>query len=150
MLKSLIKKTRLGKSYLERLASLQAERDYLAAQVEILSRQTKPRDQPGEPQNAPLEGWSMPKERKRKMSEANRAAAATSILIPKIPQRDDHLSSSVKAMVEYQVKAEPYWFQNIEVLPGLNSAGWSNPSTDKLPYYGLPDDLTGMRVLDIG
>ena len=38
----------------------------------------------------------------------------------------------------------------IEVLPGLYSGGWSDPAQDKLPFYGLPKDLTGMRVLDIG
>jgi tRNA (mo5U34)-methyltransferase len=70
--------------------------------------------------------------------------------VPKIPPLKDHLNSSVKDMIECQVKAEPYWFQKIEVLPGLYSAGWSNPAAEKLPYYGLPDDLTGKRVLDIG
>ena len=48
------------------------------------------------------------------------------------------------------MEAEPYWFQKIEVLPGLYSRGWSDPRTEKLPFYGLPEDLTGMRVLDIG
>jgi tRNA (mo5U34)-methyltransferase len=32
----------------------------------------------------------------------------------------------------------------------LVTPGWSDPKIDKLPYYGLPEDLTGKRVLDIG
>jgi tRNA (mo5U34)-methyltransferase len=150
LLKSLIKKTPLGKSYQSRMESLQAERDCLAAQVKILSHQIEPQNQPGVPRDLPQNDWSLPKERKRKMSEEARAIAANQRLIPIIPQKEDHLSSSTKDTIEYQVKAEPYWFQNIEVLPRLYSAGWSNPATEKLPYFGLPDDLTGMRVLDIG
>ncbi len=52
--------------------------------------------------------------------------------------------------IRAKVQAEPYWFQRIEVLPGLHSPGWSDPAVEKLPYYGLPETLTGMRVLDIG
>src|SRR5207249_10283332 len=52
--------------------------------------------------------------------------------------------------IRHQVEAEPSWFQKIEVLPGLYSRGWSDPRTEKLPIYGVPDDLTDMRVLDIG
>jgi tRNA (mo5U34)-methyltransferase len=48
------------------------------------------------------------------------------------------------------VEAERYWFQRIEVLPGFYSPGWSNPTVEKLPYFGLPEDLRGKRVLDIG
>jgi tRNA (mo5U34)-methyltransferase len=49
-----------------------------------------------------------------------------------------------------QVEAEEYWFQTIDLGDGLTTPGWSNPMTEKLPFYGLPDDMTGMRVLDIG
>ena len=49
-----------------------------------------------------------------------------------------------------QVEAEPYWFQRMELRPGLDTPGWSNPAREKLPYFGLPDRLDGMRVLDIG
>src|SRR5438094_8163342 len=28
--------------------------------------------------------------------------------------------------------------------------GWSNPRTDKLALFGLPDEMHGLRVLDIG
>src|SRR5205085_1263649 len=30
------------------------------------------------------------------------------------------------------------------------SPGWSDPKTEKLPFFGLPDELSGKRVLDIG
>ena len=49
-----------------------------------------------------------------------------------------------------QVEAEEYWFQKIDLGDGLTTPGWSDPMTEKLPFYGLPDDMTGMRVLDIG
>jgi len=49
-----------------------------------------------------------------------------------------------------QVDAEEYWFQQIDLGDGLVTPGWSNPALEKLPFYGLPDDMSGMRVLDIG
>lgn len=49
-----------------------------------------------------------------------------------------------------QVDNEKYWFHRIELAPGIITPGWSDPRTEKLPYYGLPDYMTGMRVLDIG
>jgi 2-polyprenyl-3-methyl-5-hydroxy-6-metoxy-1,4-benzoquinol methylase len=150
MLKSLIQKTPLGKSYQRRMEILQAERDKLAGQVEILSHQAKLQNPTGNQQNLLQDDWAPAKERKRKMSEEIRAVAPTSRLTPIIPSLNNHLGNSFKDMIEYQVKAEPYWFQKIEVIPGLYSPGWSNPATEKLPYFGLPDDLTGMRVLDIG
>ena len=49
-----------------------------------------------------------------------------------------------------QVEAEDYWFQEIDLGDGLVTPGWSKPKVEKLPYYGLPEDMSGMRVLDIG
>jgi tRNA (mo5U34)-methyltransferase len=49
-----------------------------------------------------------------------------------------------------QVEAEPYWFCKMELPGGIVTPGWSNPKVDKLPHFGLPHDMTGMRVLDIG
>lgn len=49
-----------------------------------------------------------------------------------------------------QVDAEEYWFQQIDLGDGLVTPGWSNPVTEKLPFFGLPADMSGMRVLDIG
>jgi tRNA (mo5U34)-methyltransferase len=54
------------------------------------------------------------------------------------------------AWLRAQVEREPYWFHKIQLRPDLVTPGWSDPQTDKLPYYGLPEDLTGSRVLDIG
>jgi len=49
-----------------------------------------------------------------------------------------------------RVEAEPYWFHRITLADGLVTPGWSDPETDKLPRFGLPQDMTGMRVLDVG
>lgn len=49
-----------------------------------------------------------------------------------------------------QVAAEEYWFHRIELPDGLVTPGWSDPKIEKLPHFGLPDDMRGMRVLDIG
>lgn len=49
-----------------------------------------------------------------------------------------------------RIQEEPYWFLKMELPGGLVTPGWSDPATDKLPHYGLPADMTGMRVLDIG
>ena len=49
-----------------------------------------------------------------------------------------------------RVEAEPYWFQQIDLGDGVVTPGWSNAARDKLPYFGLPDDMTGLRVLDVG
>lgn len=46
--------------------------------------------------------------------------------------------------------AQPYWFQRIPLGDGTYSPGWSDPETEKLPYYGLPERLDGLRVLDVG
>jgi tRNA (mo5U34)-methyltransferase len=48
------------------------------------------------------------------------------------------------------VAAEPYWFHKLDLGHDIVTGGWSEPAVDKLPYFGLPDDMTGMRVLDIG
>lgn len=52
--------------------------------------------------------------------------------------------------VKLQVERQPYWFHRIELPGGLTTPGWSDPKVEKLPHYGLPDDMTGMRVLDVG
>ena len=57
---------------------------------------------------------------------------------------------SFREWVQSEVEKEPYWFHRIELFPGFVTPGWSDPRADKLPHYGLPADLTGKRVLDIG
>jgi tRNA (mo5U34)-methyltransferase len=48
------------------------------------------------------------------------------------------------------VAAEPYWFHKMDLGHGIVTAGWSEPAVDKLPHFGLPDDFSGARVLDVG
>src|ERR1051325_120315 len=52
--------------------------------------------------------------------------------------------------VRAQVHDEPYWFHRMDLLPGVTTPGWSDPRRDKLPHFGVPADLTGLRVLDVG
>jgi tRNA (mo5U34)-methyltransferase len=59
-------------------------------------------------------------------------------------------SVSFKEWLKAQVDAENYWFHRIELAPDLVTPGWSDPKTEKLPFFGLPDDMTGLRVLDVG
>jgi tRNA (mo5U34)-methyltransferase len=57
---------------------------------------------------------------------------------------------SFRDWIKSQVAAEQYWFHRFELLPDVVTPGWSEPRLQKLPHFGLPDDLTGMRVLDVG
>lgn len=68
------------------------------------------------------------------------------------PNRGSLTSSSVthQEWIRSQVENEGYWFHQIELAPDLITPGWSDPKVDKLPLFGLPEDMTGMRVLDIG
>jgi len=98
----------------------------------------------------PAHDWSELKERKRKLSEEVSRGASTARLSPQISPLPGHIEKTTAEYIKHQVSAEPYWFHKIEVFPGFYSPGWSDPRTEKLPYFGLPPDLTGMRVLDIG
>ncbi len=84
------------------------------------------------------------------MSEEFRAGAATATLVQPVEPAPNHLELQTRDWIRYQVEAERYWFQKVELFPGYSSPGWDDPAQNKLPYYALPDDLTGMRVLDIG
>jgi SAM-dependent methyltransferase len=57
---------------------------------------------------------------------------------------------SFRAFVERQVRAQPYFFHRIRIWEGLETPGWSDPEHEKLPYFGLPNRMDGMRVLDVG
>jgi tRNA (mo5U34)-methyltransferase len=46
-----------------------------------------------------------------------------------------------------KVKAIPYWYHRIELPDGTVTPGWSPIDASR---YCIPEDLTGMRVLDIG
>ena len=70
--------------------------------------------------------------------------------MPPVSGNPNRTDDSFETNVKFQVEAERYWFQKIEIFPGYFSPGWSDPQTEKLPYFGLPEDLSGLRVLDIG
>jgi len=59
-------------------------------------------------------------------------------------------SGTFNEWLKGQVEAEKYWFHRMELAPDLITPGWSDPKAGKLPYFGLPEDMKGMRVLDIG
>lgn len=66
------------------------------------------------------------------------------------PAHDGPYVLSVSEWISSRIAEEPYWFHRIELPGGQVTPGWSNPKVDKLPFYGLPKDMSGMRVLDIG
>ena len=84
------------------------------------------------------------------MSEEFRARATTTRLVAPVKPAENHLELPVAEWIKHRVESEPYWFQRVEVFPGYFSPGWDDPAENKLPYYGLPEDLSGLRVLDIG
>lgn len=45
------------------------------------------------------------------------------------------------------IAAQPYWYHKIDLPGGIVTPGWA-PLNAK--SYGIPDDLTGKRVLDVG
>jgi hypothetical protein len=45
--------------------------------------------------------------------------------------------------------SEIQWFHNYELIPGVVTNGL-NPISEYAPYFEIPQDLTGKRVLDIG
>lgn len=57
---------------------------------------------------------------------------------------------SFREFIREQVAAQPYFFHRIRLWDEYYTPGWSDVEKDKLPYYGLPERLDGMRVLDIG
>jgi tRNA (mo5U34)-methyltransferase len=95
--------------------------------------------------------WAEMKKIKSRLSEEfeKRAATGASLSQP-IPPLAAHLSQTTESLIRHRVAAEPYWFQKIELFPGFFSPGWSDPVKEKLPFFGLPEDLRGRRVLDIG
>ena len=97
-----------------------------------------------------LETWGKVKSIKQKMSQEFRTSASRSTLVQPFSTTRDPDDGSFEGNLKSRVEAEHYWFHKIEIFPGYYSPGWSDPRTEKLPYFGLPDDLSGLRVLDIG
>lgn len=58
--------------------------------------------------------------------------------------------TSFHAWLQQEIKSEPYWFHRMQLGQGIETPGWSDPAHDKLPYFGLPRRLDGLRVLDVG
>lgn len=142
-LKSLAMKVPAVREHMKRVVALAEQRNALEAALNRLTTEIEAK--------AAVEGdWTRTKKRKQQLSEEFRAAATYSRLSFQLEPVENHLAKPVREFVEHQIQAEPYWFQRIEVLPGLYSPGWSDPAVDRLPYFGLPEDLTNKRVLDIG
>lgn len=52
--------------------------------------------------------------------------------------------------IKERVRSQQNWFHRIDLGNGIATPGWSDPKLNKLPHYGLPADMKGMRVLDVG
>lgn len=60
------------------------------------------------------------------------------------------LSPPFRLFMEEQITAQPYFFHKMRLWDDFYTPGWSDVETEKLPHYGLPDRMDGMRVLDVG
>ena len=101
-----------------------------------------------DPQRRP--DWMDAKRRKAELAATFEASAERTTMSQKLPGLPGALKESFADVVRQRVEREPYWFHKIEIAPGLETPGWSDPVTEKLPFFGMPEDLTGKRVLDIG
>ena len=52
--------------------------------------------------------------------------------------------------LQERIDAHPYWFHRIDLGAGVVTPGWDDPGRWKLQQFGVPADMTGRRVLDIG
>lgn len=52
-----------------------------------------------------------------------------------------------QSALQEAIDAQPYWYHKIELPGGVVTPGWAPLNRDS---YRVPEDLTGMRVLDIG
>lgn len=59
-------------------------------------------------------------------------------------------AATFRQWLKDQVEGEESWFHIQQLAPGLVTPGRSDPVVEKLPHAGLPEDLSGLRVLDIG
>jgi len=53
----------------------------------------------------------------------------------------------MKDALQEKVNSVDYWYHRIELPGGIVTPGWAPIDASK---YGIPDDLTGKRVLDVG
>jgi tRNA (mo5U34)-methyltransferase len=152
VLRALVSRVPRVRRHLERVDGLTQERDRLAVELAALRRiQAAPAGSPyGETAGQAEEETRTLRARKDALSRQFQAGASAARLVEPRPPTPDHLSQTVRDEIRRKTEAEPYWFQKIELFPGYFSPGWSDPVAEKLPFFGLPEDLTGLRVLDIG
>lgn len=60
---------------------------------------------------------------------------------------DEPTTNSASDALREAITAQPYWYHKIELPDGIVTPGWA-PLDAK--SYGILDDLTGKRVLDVG
>lgn len=57
------------------------------------------------------------------------------------------MTEETKKSLGKRVMEIPYWYHKIELPDGVTTPGWAPLCPER---YGLPEDLTGKRILDIG
>ncbi len=67
------------------------------------------------------------------------------LMAPQIP--DNEQTAAASSDLAARVAAIDYWYHKIELPGGVTTPGWApiDPAA-----YRVPDDLTGLRVLDVG
>ncbi len=60
---------------------------------------------------------------------------------------DSQDSAGVSASLAARVAAIPYWYHKINLPGGVTTPGWAPIDP---PAYRVPEDLSGLRVLDVG
>lgn len=55
-----------------------------------------------------------------------------------------------RAFIRHQIEGQPYFFHKIRLWDDFYTPGWSDVEHEKLPFFGLPERMDGMRVLDVG
>lgn len=61
-----------------------------------------------------------------------------------------HTTEAFRSLMEQQISEQPYFFHKMRLWDDFYTPGWSDVEREKLPYYGLPERMDGMRVLDVG
>lgn len=57
---------------------------------------------------------------------------------------------TLRTIVQQEINAQPYFFHRMRLWDDFYTPGWSDVEREKLPYFGLPERMDGMRVLDVG
>lgn len=59
-------------------------------------------------------------------------------------------TESFRSYIEQKIAAQPYFFHRLRLWDDFFTPGWSNVEEEKLPFFGLPERMDGLRVLDVG